>query len=161
MKKKGFSLLEVIIVAGLITVLTGAIVFVYLSCFRAWNAGLDHSTLRIQLAQTLENMTRDISKATALELENANSLVVTVSSSKQYRFYLYSADDPGPAPLYTGSSYCLMKSMENETYGQGETLVEGVRPTVFSLTGDMVTVDLTATANGSTVHMRTMVKPRN
>ncbi len=106
-------------------------------------------------------MTRDISKATALELENANSLVVRVNSSRQFRFYLYSADDPGPAPLYTGSSYSLMKSLESETYGQGEILVEGVRPEVFSFTGDMVTVDLTATANGNAVHMRTMVGSRN
>ena len=159
MKRRGFSLLEVILVVAMTAILSGAVFFVYLACFRAWNAGENRAELRTELSQALEAITRDLYRAKDITLESAHSLRF-VQGTSEFRFYLYSADDPDP-PAYDKTAYRLLKSSADETYGKGTMLATGVQPTVFSYDNKVVTVDLTATKDGSTVHMRTRIRPRN
>ncbi|MEI6438477.1 MAG: type II secretion system protein [Candidatus Omnitrophota bacterium] len=162
MKKAGFTFVELIIVLAMLLVLTGAVFFVYLTSFRAWSTGQDRLELRTELSQALEQMTMDLSDANSVYLEsgNDNSLYFSQASAG-YRLYLYNADDPAP-PSYNQSVYSLLKSGVAESYGAGVTLATGVTPSVFTLTdGQTVSIDLNAIRNGSSVHMRTKVRPRN
>ena len=159
-KKCGFSLLEMILVIVLTVILTGAVFLVYLTGFRVYNAGEDRSNLRTEMFLALEEITRIVTGANNIVLESANRLKATQGTTV-YRFYLYNIGDP--VPSYDQNSYDLRKSVDDETYGSGATLATAVQPNVFSYNDSdkIVTVDLTATKNNTTVHMRTKIKPRN
>lgn len=159
MKRHGFTLLEVILVIAMTTVLSGAVIFVYITAFKAWNAGQDRSEVRTELALALEGVSRDIGQAREIVVESANSLKF-IQGTTESRLYLYSADDPSPA-AYNQSSYQLRKSSASESYGAGTVLANGVHPTVFSYNNKVLTIDLTATQDETSVHMRTRIRPRN
>ena len=158
MKKRGFTLLELILVILMTTILIGAMGFVYFTCCSAWNVGKDRSELRTQVSQSLEWITRNLYPAQNVVLESPQSLKFTKGSS-DYRLYLYSLDDPGVK--YDQNSYSLLQSDASEAYGAGIVLATGVQPNIFSYVNNIVAVDLTATQNNITVHERTKIKPRN
>jgi type II secretory pathway pseudopilin PulG len=158
MKKTGFTLLELIMVLGMTVVLMGTVMYVFLVTTRTWNAGQDRAGVRTEVTQAIEAMTQDLFEATSINLVNANNLEFEAGASS-YRFCLYSSDDPGFT--YTGTSYDLLKGSGTVDCGQGAVMARGVQPTVFSYADGMVILDLTAARNGSTIHMRTKVRPRN
>ena len=158
MTNAGFTFLELTLVLGMTVVLAAVLIFVYMTAVRTWNAQQARSGLRTELAQAIESMTRDLHQADTVVLTNANDLVFHIGTAS-YRFCLYSADDPGLA--YTGTSYRLVKGPGTSACAQGAALASGVHPTVFSDVDGVITIDLTADREGSTVHMRTKVWPRN
>ncbi len=160
-KSRGFTLLELILVLGMTAVLMASVFLVYLTFFRTWNAGEDRAYLRTQMSLALDEITRDLSKATEVNLINQGKLTFT-KEDLGYILYLYNAQDTAGPPAYDKSSYRLMKADAGEAYGGGTVLANGVKPTtVFSRDGNAVIVDLTAVKNDTTVHMRTKIKPRN
>lgn len=160
MTKQGFSLLEVTLVLGMTALLTGTVFFVYLTCFRTWNAGENRAQLRTELSEALEEITFEISSANSVGPVTDN-IVYYAKGTSGYLFYLYSADDLSQS--YGKTSYRLLKSPVGSFYGDGVMLATGIHPTVFSFANDttILTVDLMATQAGATVHMRTCIRPRN
>lgn len=155
MKKKGFSLLEVIIASALVVVLTGSVVLVFLTCLKAWNAGIDRAMLRTKMAQALDGISRDLYKASAISVDPGHDNMTFTVDTTVYHLDLVGAE----------GFFNLIESLNG---GAGVTLVEGVHPTesgvysnVFDVSGHVVTIDLTATENKSTVRMRTKVMARN
>ncbi|MBF0122350.1 MAG: prepilin-type N-terminal cleavage/methylation domain-containing protein [Candidatus Omnitrophica bacterium] len=163
MKRRGFSLLELILVIVLTTVLTASVVSVYLTSIKIWNAGEDRTGLRTSLALSVDMITQDLSNATNISLENVDNSLYFNKDGLGYRWYLYSADDPGQAYNNDNISYDLIKTVVNDTYvyGMGTVWATGIQRSVFAYANNLVTVDMTATKNSTIVHVRTKIRPRN
>ncbi|MBF0331027.1 MAG: hypothetical protein HQL17_03760 [Candidatus Omnitrophica bacterium] len=151
MKKVGFTLLELIIVLGMTVVLVGGVMFVYMVSFNAWNSGQDRTSLRIELSQAIEAMSKDLRQASSVTLTNVNDVKYTVAGV-DYRYCLYSA---------TGAPYGLVKGSGSVPCAAGPIMASGLSTSVFTYVGNVLTIDLSAVRNASSVHLRTNVWPRN
>ncbi len=159
-KERGFSLLELILVIGMAAILVGVGIFVYLAAIRAWNAAQDRAVLRGALSQAIESMTRDLLQAKSFVVNNTKDLGFSIGADA-YHFGFYSSADPSCA--YTGTAYDLVKASGVSGCGPGVVMTGNVSvdSAGFSYAGGVVTVDLTMVKDGSTVHMRTKIRPRN
>ncbi|MBF0522288.1 MAG: hypothetical protein HQL24_04440 [Candidatus Omnitrophica bacterium] len=159
MKKTGFTIVELIIAVGLMAILTVTLIFVYLACFRVWDSGQNRSSLRTKLSQAMELMSEDLRQANTIDSLTDNSVSFFGENSVQYNFYLYNATDSEEE-----GSYDLLRSLASEPAGDGAVMATGIQSTgtpAFSRNNGLITIDLTSTNSGETVHMRTKVKLRN
>ncbi len=150
-KRCGFTLIELIITIGMVAFLTISIVMVYLSCFRAFNAGNDRSKIRTQLSQAMEKISRDVYKTKSITVCNATTLTITAGS---YSLSNNNLIGPTGAIKATGIQ------------PQSTVVSWGTTPALFVCSNGEVTIDMTAvnnsgTKNSETVHMKTQVRPRN
>ncbi len=157
MKRVGFTLIELVISLTLTAALIGTVVFVFITCFRAWDAGAGRSGVRTEIAQAFELMTKNLRHARSIDAIAEDSITFTAdlgAGEAQYRYHVYLPDG--------ADAYQLLKGLGTDAVGQGAVLVHGVQATsVFSQAGQLIAIDLTADNEGSTVHMRTNVRPRN
>jgi prepilin-type N-terminal cleavage/methylation domain-containing protein len=61
--KKGFSLIEILIVISLFTVIVGFALWAFVMGLRAWNSGQNRAEIRLDATYALERMVREISQA--------------------------------------------------------------------------------------------------
>lgn len=169
---KGFTLIEIMIVAGMVAGIIGIITLLYIVGLRTWSAGDTRVDIRSSLHDGINAMVRDLRHAknpttvqqsiitfTAVDFEGPSP-----PSDVTYRYYLYNASDPLPNPPYTADSYLLMRSKDNPNYGAGRVIVRDIaRPTSrpFSRTGDLITINLQVTKDGQTIGLRAKVNRRN
>jgi type II secretory pathway pseudopilin PulG len=160
MNKAAFTIIELIIALVMLTALTATVLFLHNMSFKVWGAAKARSDVRIEMAQALELMTRDVQSATALDEVAQRSLKFTADlgdpagALKQYRFHL--------AKVNGETSYTLLRGLGVDPDGNGVIMVSGLSDASgFSVSGKLVTVDLTAVHDGATVHMRTNIRPRN
>ena len=155
MKKQGFTLIELMIALTMTAALTGALVFVFIACFRSWDAGESRAKLRTELSQSMELMVKDLRHAVSiLNLEPGKiSFFIVQDDGKKiaYWFYVESIDD---------ATYQLHQGLEKET---GPVIVSGLKSKeIFSTKdGRLITIDLTGAREGAMIHMRTNVMVRN
>ncbi|MFH1783777.1 MAG: prepilin-type N-terminal cleavage/methylation domain-containing protein [bacterium] len=170
---KGFTLLEVIIVAGMVSALIAIVSFMYVLGLESWGAGKTRIELRESLNQGIQTMVRDIRHAkdpttvtdsvitiTAVDFESG----VTPPPDATYRYYLYNSGDALPNPPYTASSYMLMQSKNTAVYGAGRVLARDVAQPAsapFAESGNLVTISLSVAREGQTISIRTAVNRRN
>lgn len=140
--KSGFTVLELIIVIGMTAILIGSIGFVYMSCFKAFNAGEDRSKIRTELSQALELMTRELTIANGITTCTSTSLVFTTANAT----ITYSLNGTN---LLRGGAV-----KATNIQGAGTT-------SLFACSESRVTIDLTSLLNGVSVHLKASVKPRN
>jgi hypothetical protein len=167
MKKTGFTVMELIISLGIFVILSGSIIFVYMTCFRTWDASQNRMSIKSEMTQAVDNMVRNLRKATSIDALTDYSVSFTADlgeGSAQYKYYLYNPTDAGPYPPYNATSYYLLRASAADALGQSPIAITYVKPpgtAVFSQSGNLITIDLTSVYYGETLHMRTKVRPRN
>jgi hypothetical protein len=164
--RKSLTLLELIMVIGMMGILTATVSFVYNLHFISCNEVYTRSLIRDKLSQALELMSNRLLQAQSINALTENSITFTADlggGSEIYRLYLYNVNDPQPPP-YTQSTYSLLSAQGSVDDGQGVVLSPDiVAPTSppFVMSGKVITINLTARRGTEHVTMTTSVRPRN
>lgn len=164
--RKGLTLVELIMVIGMMGILTVTVSFVYNLHFRTWNDVYTRSLIRGQLSQAMELMTARLLAAQSIVDFTESSITFTADlgrGSNTYRLYLYNANDPDPPP-YTQSTYSLLSAQGAVDDGEGVVLSPDiVAPSSppFVMNGKLITIVLTAKRGAEHITMTTSVRPRN
>lgn len=167
MNKKSFSILELLAVILALGILLGVIARVFFAGSEIWNKGYSRSSIRTSLAQAIELISRNLRRATSIDAITASSITFTAdlgNGSGTYRVYLYNAADPEPNPPYAQDVYDLRWAQGTVTYGLGANLATDIAQptnTPFSQSGNVITIDLTATKDNQSIRMRSKVRLRN
>lgn len=172
MDEKGMTLVELIIAAALTSVLAAAAVMVFNTVLLSWSAQTQRAGTDTQLGRAVEVMVRDLRQATQVQSAAGRDEVrYTLDGVNFYIYYLYHASDSYvPPPAFTQSSYQLRRAVlaggigGTFTYGAGTLVVSEVLPpptSDLSLSGNLLTVDLSAGSDDETLRIRTQVRPRN
>jgi prepilin-type N-terminal cleavage/methylation domain-containing protein len=74
MKKKGFTLIELIIVIVLLSVLVGVAAWTFVAGLRSWNSGIDRANIRQDGSFALEIMVRELSQADSFTIAQEDNV---------------------------------------------------------------------------------------
>jgi hypothetical protein len=165
--RKGITLSELIITLALMSILTVTVIFVFNLHFKSWNESYGRSLIRGRLSQALEVISDNLRHAQSIDAISDSSLTFTAdvgSGPETYRLYLYSAEDPEPNPSYTQDVYSLRLARGSINYGDGAVLSSDIaQPAgpVFTMSGPVIAIDLSAVRGDQRLSMRSKIRPRN
>lgn len=166
--RDGFTLIELVMVIGLVVILILATAFVFRAVLLGWFSQETRAGIGINLDRGLEEITRDLREATQVA-SVSDEIRFRQGQSNYYIYYLYSANDSYP-PSFSQSAYQLKKEQLSGgingtfSYGSGQTTASDVLtpPTSdLSLSSNIITIDLSIQRGAETIRSRTQVKPRN
>ena len=72
--KKGFTLIETIVVVALFSMLVAAVLWIFLVGIRAWSSGTDRANIRQNANLAIERMVREISQASEIIRARSNEV---------------------------------------------------------------------------------------
>jgi prepilin-type N-terminal cleavage/methylation domain-containing protein len=166
--RKGFTLIELLITISLIVALTAVAIYIFRVFLLTWSSQSTREEVGIQAGSAVEQMARDLREASAIQ--SSGDEIRFTQGADSYIYYLYnSADIPYP-PAFNQSSYQLIKSPLTGgiggtfTYGSGAIKMTDVSPppvSDLSLSGNVITIDLTSSRSGESIRSRTDIRPRN
>jgi prepilin-type N-terminal cleavage/methylation domain-containing protein len=166
--KKGFTLIEVIIVIAMLAVLTAASAYIYHAILLAWSSQEKRAGIVTDIDRAIEELARDLREAKQVQSAD-DEIRFTRDNSAYYIYYLYNANDTYPLS-FNQSSYQLRKApltagiSGNFTYGSGQIILNDMLspPTSdLSMSGNIITIDASIQRATETIRSRTQVKPRN
>jgi prepilin-type N-terminal cleavage/methylation domain-containing protein len=172
--RKGFTLLEIMIVFLLFSALLSVSSHIFTISMRAWGTGRLRTEIREDISYTLEKTVRGLKETT--NLSQYNSIDHTIQyddlSGNTYVLYLYNDDDGTLDSNYNESLYDLRKADigagDNPYSGEGVLLLQDlVSPdapaprTALEININQVTLDFVVQRSDETVRLRTKIKPRN
>lgn len=142
--------MEMMMTVGILVFLVIFISFVCQACFRIWSAYQTRFTMRTELAQAMELMTRDIFNAQ--DITGCGSTYVTFCASLESGKAIYTYKQNNSTNLVKViSGNNVIKAINIQAPGTAW----------FTCGGNLVTIDMTATSSGETIHQRSIVVPRN
>ena len=176
--KRGFTLIETIIVLSLFAMLLGVTGFVFVVSLRAWDAGLIRGGIREDVSYAIEKVVRNLKEMANVSPTQYGSNTHTIQyddlGGTTYVFYLYEDNandlfDPNDDPSLL---YELRKNTKAQldagNYSTGVLILRDlVSPaaaepaTDLTISGNEVTLDIVVQRGDETVVMRTKVRPRN
>ncbi|MFH1615948.1 MAG: type II secretion system protein [Planctomycetota bacterium] len=178
--KRGFTLIETIIVLVLMAILLGATGFVFLVSLRAWDSGCIRGGIRADASYAIEKTVRDLKEMANGSLSQYSSIANTIEyreflpagGGDTYLFYLYNSADASFDSSYTENLYNLHKANitqgDNPASGEGVLILRDlVSPdaaapaTALTISGDQVTVDFVMQRGEEIVRLKTKIRPRN
>ncbi len=166
--KKGFTLIELIMTILMLVALVGVTVFVFRAVLLSWSSQERRSGIDISLDRGIEEMVRDLREARRVQSNN-DEIRFTQNQTTYYIFYLYNANNSYP-PSFNQSSYQLRKATLSGgisgtfTYGSGPIIITEVLPPTtsdLSISGNLITMDLSIKRGDETIRSKTQVRPRN
>ena len=166
--RKGLTLIELMIVIALFVILIAVMVFILRAVLLSWSSQETRSGIDISLDRAIEEMIRDLREAKVV-LSSNDEIRFTQEQSTYYIYYLYNSADTYP-PNFNQSLYAVRKTTLTGgiggtfTYGSGQIIINDVLapPTAdLSVSGNIVTIDLSITQKEETIRSRTQVRPRN
>ena len=166
-----------IIVILLFSILSASTVTLLRAVLINWSSQEIRSGIDINLDRGIEEIERDLRKATSVQ-STANYDEIRYAQRQgasntynYYIFYLYNAGDSYvPPPNFSQASYQLRRGTLSGgingtfTYGSGDAVVNDILPpptSDLSLSGNLVTIDLSVKRGDETIRSRTQVRPRN
>ncbi len=174
--KRGFTLLETLIIFSLLSVLMCVSVHLFAVSLRAWGTGSLRTEIREDMSYAMEKTVRDL-KAMALGSlskydsgsgDIAHTIQYDDLSGNTYVLYLYNANDATLDSTYSESFYDLHKAdidgEDTPVSGGGVPILRDlVSPPATALTigATKVTLDVVVQRSDETVRIRTKVRPRN
>ena len=180
MAKRGFTLIETIIVLSLLAILLGATGFLFLVSLRAWDSGCTRTGIREDVSYAMEEVVRDLKEMANGSLSQYNSIANTIEyreflpdgGGNTYVFYLYNSADTSFDSSYTETLYNLRRANitdgDNPDLGEGTLILRDlVSPdaaaptTALTVSGAQATLDFVLQRGDETVRTRTKVRPRN
>jgi len=174
--KRGFTLIETIIVLLLFAMLLGVAGSVFIVSLHTWDAGCLRAGIREDVSYAMEKVVRDLKEMANGSLSQYSLIANTIQFDERggdtYVFYLYNSADASFDSSYTESLYNLRKA--NITQGDEPASGEGtlilrdlVSPdaatpaTALTISGAQVTLDFVVQRSDEIVRIRTKVRPRN
>ncbi len=176
MSKKGFTLLETLIVLLLLSVLIGVSSWLFVVSLRAWDSAQQRTSIREDINYTVERLVRELKEIKQSSLSQYSAIAHTIQyddlSSNRFVLYLYNAGDVSLDSTYGADFYQLRRanitSGENPSLGQGVLLLrdlvspDAAEPaTGLIVNGNQVSLNLVVQRESETVIIRTKVRPRN
>lgn len=168
-RDRGFTLLEVLLVAALGPAIIGMLIFMFQAALATWSAQGSRISLTVGVNRAVREMARDLRDAGAIGSLNSDEVRFTTDNATYYIFYLYNSSDPYPAH-FTNTSYQLKKTVLSGgmagtfVYGSGDLIARDILPppaTNLSFSAPVVTIDLTVQQGNSITRSVGSVKPRN
>jgi len=177
-QKKGFTLLETLIVFSLLSVLMGVSAYLFTVSLRAWGTGSLRTEIREDMSYAMEKTVRDLKEMANGSLHQYNSIAHTIQyddlSGRTYVLYLYNANDATLDSTYSKSLYDLRKADidggDTPASGGGVLILrdlispDAAAPaTALTIdpSGTQVSLDFVVQRRDETVRTRTKVRPRN
>ena len=166
--RTGFTLIELVMVIGLVVILILTTAFVFRAVLLSWSSQETRAGIGINLDRGLEEIVRDLRKAKQAA-SVSDEIRFREGLSNYYIYYLYSANDSYPL-TFSQSAYQLKKEPLSGgingtfSYGSGQTIVSDLLapPTSdLSLSGNLITLDISIKRGAERIRSRTQVKPRN
>jgi len=169
---KGLTLIELMISIVMFSILAVTSVYILRAVLLSWSSAEERSGIDIGLDRGVEEMVRDLREAREIQsTAGYDEIRFSQDQSTYYIYYLYnSSDSYVPPPAFSESSYELRKAALTGdidgtfTYGSGQLILTDVlAPTTsdLSLSGNLLTIDLSVARNDETIRSRTEVRPRN
>jgi len=167
--KKGFTLLEALLVTGMVVLIIGAVAYMFQVVLAGFSAQNVRTGLLVGENKGVIEMTRELRKAITISMPRTGEVRFTPDSVTYYAYYLYNSSDPYP-PQFTAGSYQIRKATlfgginGTFTYGSGNLVTRDILPppaSNFIYSGLLITIDLQAQREESTKRSVTMVNPRN
>jgi len=174
--KRGFTLLETLIVFLLFSVLMGVSAYLFTVSLRVWGTGRLRTEVREDMSYATERTVRDLKEVTNGSLGQYSSIAHTIQyddlSGNTYVFYLYNADDGTLDSTYSESIYDLLKADINggdtPASGDGKLILrdlispDAAAPaTALTISSNQITLDFVVQRIDEIVRLRTKVTPRN
>ncbi len=166
---KGFTIAEALLAAAMIAVIIGALAFMFQAAVGGWSAQGSRMGLGVNLNRALVSMERDLHPAVEVASPNANEVRFSADKVNYYIYYLYSPSSGYP-PNFTTGVYQIRKTALTGglagtfIYGSGDIIARDIEPapaSPISLSGYIVTIDLTAKYGDTSIRQATKVKLRN
>lgn len=166
--RKAFTLIELLITIGLVVALAAVALYVFRVFLLTWSSQSTREEAGIQAGSAVEQMARDLRKANAIQ--SSGDEIRFTQGTDSYIYYLYNSADVSYPPQFNQSSYQLIKSPLTGdidgtfSYGTGAIKMTDVLPppaSDLSLSGNVVTIDLTSSRSGESIRSRTEIRPRN
>ncbi len=180
--KRGFTLLETLIIFSLLSVLMCVSVHLFAVSLRAWGTGSLRTEIREEMSYAMEKVVRDLKEMANGGLSQYNPGGGDIAHTIQFNdldgnthvLYLYNTDDSSFDSTYSESFYDLWKANTSDgddpASGDGVPILRDlVSPdasapkTSLSINAGrtQVTLDLAVQRGDETVTIRTKVRPRN
>ena len=170
--KKGMTLIELMMTTAMFAILAIVTVLVFRAVLVSWSSSETRTGIDISLDRGIEEMVRDLREAKEIQsAADYDEIRFSKDQSTYYVYYLYdSGDSYVPPPVFDQSSYELRKATLTGgingtfTYGDGQIIIPDVLPPAtsdLSLSGSIITIDLSITRHDETIRSRTSVRPRN
>lgn len=166
--RDGFTLIELVMVIGLVVILILATAFVFRAVLLGWFSEETRAGIGINLDRGLEEIVRDLRQARQAQ-SAGNEIRFRQGQSNCYIYYFYNAGDSYP-PVFSQSVYQLKKETLTGgisgtfSYGSGQAIAGDVLAppaSGLSLSGNLITLDISIKRGAETIRSRTQVKPRN
>lgn len=181
--KQGLTLVELMITTLMFVVLTGVTICVFRAVLLGGFSQETRTGINISLGSGIEKMERDLREAIAvqsitdydeirfiLQRRDENNRIIK-NEYDYYIYYLYNVNDSYvPPPAFSEDSYELRKAALADDingtfgYGSGQIIITDILPpptTDLSVSGGIVTIDLSVKRGDETIRSRTELKPRN
>lgn len=166
---RGFTLIELIITISMFAILTAVSAYIFRTVLLSWSSQETRSGIDVVIDRAGEQLTRDLREARAVSSINNDEIRFTQNNASYYIYYLYNANDSYP-PAFSQTLYQLKKAQLSGgingtfTYGSGDIiLTEVLAPATsdISLSGNLVTIDLSCKKKDEAIRSRTRIRPRN
>lgn len=170
--KKGFTLIELMIVIVMLVILVGVAALIFKTVLLSWSSQETRSGIDLSLDRALEQMSRDLREAEEIQsTAGRDEIRFTQDGATYYIYYLYnSADSYVPPPAFDQATYELrLETLTGGingtfTYGNGQIIIPDLLPpptTDLSVAANLITIDASITRGDETIRSRTEIRPRN
>ena len=164
----GFTLIELSISVSMFIIIMLVAAYVFRSVLISWSSQETRTGLAIGLDRAVEEMSRDLRKARAVQAVN-DEIRFRQGVSSYYIYYFYNPNDSYPLAfsqvLYQLKKEALSGGIDgNFTYGAGQPILNDVLAPVtsdLSMSGNLTTIDVSVRRHDETIRARTQVRPRN
>ena len=166
--KDGFTLIELVMVFALVVILFLSTAFVFRAVLLSWGSQETRAGIGINLDRGLEEIVRDLRKAKEVQ-STSDEIRFRQGQDVFYIYYLYNANDSYPL-AFSQNTYQLKKESLSAgingafSFGSGQTIVTDVLAppaSDLSLSGSIITLDISIKRGAETIRSRTQLKPRN
>ncbi len=178
--KRGFTLLETLIVLSLFSVLMCVSAYLFTVGLRVWSTGSLRTEIREDMSYAMDKTVRNLKEMALRSLSQYDSgsgdIAHTIQyddlSGNTYVLYLYNADDATLDSTYGENLYDLRKADidggDTPTTGDGVLILRDlVSPdaaapaTALTVGATQVTLDVVVQRSDEIVRIRTKIRPRN
>ncbi len=172
MQKKGFTLIELIIVIVFFTIFTGVVSWTFVVGLRTWGSGRDRAYIRQDANLAIERMVREVSQASEIETAKADEIEFEADldqdgSVETIRFDVSNDDDLERTEVIAGPDIVVTMAPNVQTFSLGYYL-DGDNDTLLtSVTGStrddirVVVMSLTLDDDDETITLSSSVYTRN
>ncbi len=166
---KGLTLIELLIAMILLAVLLFITVSFYPMVIKVFLSNKNEFDMRSEVSIARDLATTYLLKANTFTIANPGRIYFTANIdpttplSENCTFYFYNASDATWPTTYPYASYEL-KFTDTGIFGSGRTLVRNLNPppvSLFSNSGNRITVNLNVTNNSKTYAIAFEIWPRN